>query len=904
MPEPTFRVFVSSTWRDLEPERKAVETAVHRMRETKFVGMEYFGSRDDTTHRASLDEVDSSQVYVGIIAARYGSGITEDEYRRARERGLPCFIYLKSEATVTADKRETDADKAARLATLKEELHREHTITEFDNPNALATLVVSDLHRWLSDQYLTPKLEGALRGEVPDTEARQLIDAIKDWRDISRDLQRRLRGAGFNIASGERSAALSGEDNQAVTGDRNVVANRVQGDVVQTKNVYEATPPTVSARHQLRAPVGDFVGRENEIDGLMKALRGGGSAAISGISGMGGIGKTELALLVADRLRDDYPDAQLFIDMRGTDDQPRDPADALAACVRAFAGLEQKLPESLEDLTKLYSDNLDGKRALILLDNASDSAQVRPLLPPPGVALLVTSRNVVSLPGMKRVTLEQLPPAEARELLTSIAPRVPPDLADQICFLCGYLPLAIRAAGSLLDITADLDPAAYAAQLRDERTRLERIGTEGVDIGVEASFNLSYQRLHPEAARVFRKLAVFPATFDTAAEEYVCEDENHKRLSELLRRSLVFYDATTARYHLHDLARLFADAQLKEEERIKGRVRHAAQYLAVLRNCDEFYLQGDEAIKSGLALFDMEKRNIEAGQKYSCENATKNEITARICNAYSGVGVHVLGLRRHPRERIVWLEAALSTASQLKDRHDEACHLGSLGIAYNEMGETQQAIECFERSLTIAREMNDRHGEKQGLGNLGITYYILGEIHRAIDYHKKALKITREISDPRAEATALINLGTCYKNLGETKNALQFNEEALVVSRKIGDRYLEGQALGNIGSTYLAMGEARLAIEFSEYALDIIQEIGDHQGKGNSLINISLALYELGERARAIAHAKEALEIFEQIESRNAAGARAILDKWRRQSGKDEGAVECVGGVAWGMVDS
>ena len=132
--------------------------------------------------------------------------------------------------------------------------------------------------------------------------------------------------------------------------------------------------------HQLRAPVGDFVGREKEIADLLATLRGGGSAAISGISGMGGIGKTELSLYVAERLRDAYPDAQLILDMRGTDDATRSPADALASCIRAFAGLEQRLPDDLEELKRLYRSVLEGKRALILLDNAYDSAQVRPLL--------------------------------------------------------------------------------------------------------------------------------------------------------------------------------------------------------------------------------------------------------------------------------------------------------------------------------------------------------------------------------------------------------------------------------------------------------------------------------------------------------------------------------------------
>src|SRR5688500_4015928 len=133
MREPTFRVFVSSTWRDLEHERKAVRAAELRLRETQFVGLEYFGSRDATTRRASLDEGDRSQLYVGLFAARYGSGITEAEYRRARERGLPCLIYFKDDATIPDDRRETDPAQTAQLDALKTELLREHIANTFNN---------------------------------------------------------------------------------------------------------------------------------------------------------------------------------------------------------------------------------------------------------------------------------------------------------------------------------------------------------------------------------------------------------------------------------------------------------------------------------------------------------------------------------------------------------------------------------------------------------------------------------------------------------------------------------------------------------------------------------------------------------------------------------------------------
>jgi tetratricopeptide (TPR) repeat protein len=754
-------VYVSSTWLDLEPERKAVEQAVQRLRETKFVGMEYFGSRDETTRRASLDEVDRAAergtrgVYVGIFAARYGSGITEAEYRRARELDLPCFIYFKADATIPGDSREKETAKAAKLDALKQELRANHIIgLDFTTPDNLAAKLTADLYRWLFDNYLTPKLQGALGGEVSREEAQALLGAVKDLSALNRDLVARLQGAGFFA-------------------------------------------PPIPTLHQLRAAVGDFVGREKEIADLLATLRGGGSAAISsvshagGISGMGGIGKTELAFYVANELRDVYPDAQLVLDMRGTDDAPRASADALAACIRAFLGLEQRLPDDTEQLTQLYRSTLEGKRALILLDNASDSAQARPLLPPTGSALLVTSRNVVTLPRMTRVTLEQLQQVEARELLRRIASRVPEDVADRICYLCGYLPLAIRAAGSLLDVTADLAPETYAEQLQDERGRLERIGAEGVDLGVEASFGLSYARLSPDAARVFQRLAVFPAFFDARAEEMVCEDPGHQHLSELLRRNLVRYNEETQRYSLHDLARLFADSRMSDGEGHATRMRHAEHYLTVLRECQDFYLKGGDAIKSAIALFDLERRNIEAGQEWAGRHSSRDEAAAQLCNKYPVAGVYVLTLRLYPREFISWLEAALATARQLKDRASEGRHLGNLGNTYDALGETRRAVELHEQALLVLREIGDRRSEGAILGNLGNTYDALGETRRAVEFYGQHLTIAREIGDRLSEGIALLNIGLALDELDDRAKAITHVEAALAIYEQIEDPYAE-----------------------------------------------------------------------------------------------------------------
>lgn len=224
MSTPIIHVFISSTWLDLRPEREAVEAVIHRFRETKFTGMEYFGSRDETTQRASLDEVDRSQVYVGLFGGRYGSGITEDEYRRARERDLPCLIYLKAPDTISSPWQDTDPAQTARLAALKKDLYRNHTVSEFRNPDELATKVATDLHRWLVEEVIEPKLAQGARGEVTRIETEQLLAAVKDSSAINQQLLAKLRNRGFVIAKGERSVAAERIIGSAVvTGDGNTV---------------------------------------------------------------------------------------------------------------------------------------------------------------------------------------------------------------------------------------------------------------------------------------------------------------------------------------------------------------------------------------------------------------------------------------------------------------------------------------------------------------------------------------------------------------------------------------------------------------------------------------------------------------------------------------------------------
>lgn len=490
--------------------------------------------------------------------------------------------------------------------------------------------------------------------------------------------------------------------------------------------------------HSIPPPLPDFIGRANEIEQLVADLtphpsperRGEKGAVISGVAGMGGIGKTQLAYVVAHRIAAHYPDAQILIDCRGTAKQPPPPTELMREIIHAFDPTADLRQITDAEIAALYRALLNGKRALILLDNAADAAQVEPLLPPPGCALLITSRRHFVLPGLSPLRLDVMPPAEATALLRQICPRLAGAVgaADEIAHLCGYLPLALRIAGSTLAEHTDLTPARYIERLRAQRLKVLK-APDDPEGNVEATLEASYALLTPDLQTRWRALAVFPASFDVFAAASVWdvdEDKAFDTLSELVRLSLLDYTLSLppvgGRYSLHDLLRDLADARLSDAERDTAHLQHALLYLGGMSVAQQLYRQGGNAMLRGLALFDTEWQNIRAGQAWAAARMDASEDAARLCNYYVSTAVDCLALRLHPRERIAWLEAALAAARKLGEKKNEGNHLGNLGLAYAALGETRKAIEYYEQALAIAREIGDRYSEGIHMFNLGVVY--------------------------------------------------------------------------------------------------------------------------------------------------------------------------------------
>lgn len=361
-------------------------------------------------------------------------------------------------------------------------------------------------------------------------------------------------------------------------------------------------------------------------------------------------------------------------------------------------------------------------------------------MPPESCALLVTSRRHFTLPGLFAKNLEALSPEDANKLLLAIAPRID-EQADEIARLCGYLPLALRLAGSALMKFANLAPTDYVQRLRDSQSRLELI---------EASLNLSYELLNEELRIWWRLLAIFPDTFEEKAAAAVWNieaDQAQVVLGELIAASTVEWDESTRRYRLHDLARVFADSRLSSEERSVGQKLHAGHFMEILAAANAWYVQGGEDVTRGIALLDLEWSNIREGQAWAETNAIGNEMVAKLSNQYPEVGGELLYMRQNPLERIKWLESALDSARYLKDRAAEGVALGNLGLTLDALGNSQRAVELHKEYLDISREIADRNSEGIALGNLGLAYFHLGETRRAIELYEQRLKIASESND-------------------------------------------------------------------------------------------------------------------------------------------------------------
>jgi tetratricopeptide (TPR) repeat protein len=626
----------------------------------------------------------------------------------------------------------------------------------------------------------------------------------------------------------------------------------------------QPTPTALGARRfHLRPAVPDFAGRNYEIGQMVERLRREGGPVGVSVRGMGGVGKTMLARTVAHAVADHFPDARFELNLRGTLETPLTASEALGAVFHAFYPNEN-LPDEFEDQVWRYSEVLQGKRALILLDDAKDEAQVKHLLEVPrSVRFIITSRNILALGGVESIPLGMLPPDEALNLLRKITMEKGTDEELRtVAELCGRLPLALRVAGDFLQLH-DWPLPKYVAALQDESRRLARLERKIGDRDVEAVLALSARELirdNAERAARWQMLSVFPTDFNTQAAAAVWDlttdntrnpDDADVELTALLERSLVQSVGDGNRYSLHDLMRPVARGAFKYvEQHAQGasssdrletaELRFSTHYHQVLGAASSLYEKGHDNVLRGLALFDAEQVNIRRGQQWAADNRIGSNLAAELSRDYALTGIEVIAVRLSAREQIAWLELAVEACRQFGDRAGEAKALGNQGVARSALGDARRAIGLLEQSLSICKEIGNRAGEGRALVGLGNAHVALGGASKAIDCH----------------------------------------EQSLVIFREIKDRAWEGRALGNLGKAHSALGNARMAINFYEQRLSIACEIGDSAGEGHTCWNMALVYMEL-DRRNAIMYGERTLACFELIGHWRVDAYRKTLAEWR-----------------------
>ena len=631
----------------------------------------------------------------------------------------------------------------------------------------------------------------------------------------------------------------------------------------------------LSALHELPQPPADFVGRSKELKKVLANIEKKGGVAISGLIGMAGIGKTALGLVVTHSLVNKYSDAQFFIDLRGTSNNPLKPIDVMRQVVQSFYPTADLRNATEEELSGAYQSSLAEKKTIIFLDNAHDASQIMPLRPPSNSLMLVTSRLHFTIPGLHSVELDVLNKSESARLLKEICPRLTRNDFQRIAELCGNLPIALRLAGSYLYIHADWSAEEYINELTDKTKRLQALHMEGAGASVEASFEQSYQQLSEDEKQYWSMLSIFPVSFKRdalAAIWSLDEDVARKLAGKLHQYSLLQYDSATNRYRLHDLLAEFASTKLTEGDKTIALLNYLRHYQRVWNTAEDLYTKGGNELSHGLSLFDTEYIHLETAYEWAIKNKNTNQDVPSVLKEIPDF-VYLARTRLHFNQQLKWFDAALEAAQMLGDRKNQNKLLGNLGVAYDSLGEWRKGIEYYEQALVIAHEIGDQQREGIWLGNIGTVYNSLGELRKGIEYLEKALKIAREISDQRREGFWLSNIGAAYGLLGDQHKGIEYYEMAREIARKIGDRQQYGSSLGNIGQAYVFLGEYNKGIQYFLDALKIAREIGDRQREGKWLESIGVANGLLGEQHKGIEYFEQALEITREIGDREIEGS-------------------------------
>ncbi|MFC0547906.1 AfsR/SARP family transcriptional regulator [Kutzneria chonburiensis] len=630
---------------------------------------------------------------------------------------------------------------------------------------------------------------------------------------------------------------------------------------------------------QLPAATAHFVGRNAELAGLSARLPATPLMVISAIAGTAGVGKTTLAVHWGHQHADRFPDGQLYVNLRGFGGTPVQPATAVRGFLTALG--QANVPTEPDDQFALYRSLLAERRMLVVLDNARDADQVRPLLPgTAGCVVLVTSRDqlagLVALDGAVPLTLDLFTHDEARDMLVRrLGDRVEHEQAavDELIEACARLPIALNivAAQAVLNPTRPL--AALAEELRDARRRLDVLGSVA---DVRTVFSWSYQALSAEAARVFRLLGLHPGPDigrDAAADLAALDlDRTDAALAELTRAHLVTEHA--GRHTMHDLLRSYAADQARDDDRPAALRRVVDYYLHTAHAADramdphrrlaQFDPPGPDThptpipdAAAAMTWFDAEDLNLVAAQQLAVDHGWHGAVWQL---AWEVSGYHLRRGRRH--DRVAMWRAAADAAEQLGDPIVRLRVLRLLGRAYADVGRHEEAREQLELALAVAEQAHDL--EQQA--HTHVTLAIAGERHAdyrwSLTHALQACQLFEQIDRPVWKADALNLAGWMSAKLGEYDATYDYCGESLTIYRDRGDTEAEATVLDSLALAYRLDGRHRESVDHYQQALVLFRRHGVTNEIAQALDNMAQAHLALGEREQARAAWQEALEVY------------------------------------------
>ena len=666
---------------------------------------------------------------------------------------------------------------------------------------------------------------------------------------------------------------------------------------------------------ELPRPSADFTGRGGELATLLGLLAVGGPGdadtattrldrpvVISAIDGMGGIGKSALAIQVANQLADHFPDGQLYLNLHGATPgfAPVNPLEALGRLLRALGLDSAQIPAEVEEAAARFRSLAAQRRLLVLLDDARDAEQVRPLLPASQTcAVLITSRQALTtLEGIRAVHLDVLPHQQALELLGRIAGQdritADPQAAAEVVRWCGRLPLAIRIAGARLAARPGWPVRVLAERLADATHRLDEL-TAG-ELAVRASFQVSLHTLQQspdpvdQAAAAAFGLLSLPDGPDLGRAAAARLLDQPKSTTQILLERLVDAQLLESRqpdrYQFHDLVRLYArqhaSSQQPEPERLAALTRLVGFYSATAWQAQALLRPGDRRaaathpqwsdgpqqfpdMLAALAWLETERANLLAaiGQATAGTPAIPAALVGQLTRGLFGFFL----VRGYWQDGAWANQTALELARRSQDQAAQAHALIDLGAIYRRLGRYHQALACSQDGLAIFRELGDRDSQAASLTNLGAAHEWLGQHDNAIACHQESLAIYQEVGDRHGQAHSLSNLGIAHERLGQHDEAVACLQESLTIRRELGARHGQANALTSLGEVYRRAGQYHQAVACLQEGLTIYRELGDRHGQANSLTNLGAVDERLGEHDEAVARLQEGLTIFRELGS-------------------------------------